>query len=248
MIASNIEAYKKSISDKTYQGRKLAENLRKDVPNDLVGKDQRFHIFIEKMSQLQKSEARRDRKRKQALARMKASPLTSMAPLKICLAEYSKMTVGGFDCHLLAKSLGLLNAAISSRGNKPRLWSDYALHELDTSWRFEKVLADIKFGLGGSAGDDPHSVFFSAANMADVSRQLGELGYKNTELLPLWFAKIDAMLADKYVQDSVSFEQAVFGGMKGFVPRHYIYRGFENDEEFREHLQTLIDWKTSPER
>jgi hypothetical protein len=32
--------------------------------------------------------------------------------------------------------------------------------------------------------------------MANTARNLGELGYKNTELLPLWFAKIDRMLQE----------------------------------------------------
>ena len=216
------------------------------MPPDMVSKEQRFQVFIEKMSQLQKSEKQQDRKRRAALARMKTSLLMSMAPLKTCLSEYSKMTARGFDCYLLANSLRMVNQAVTARGNKPKLYTDYAIHELDTSWRMEKVLADVKFGLGGSTGHDPHSVFFSSYNMADVSRQLGELGYKNTELIPLWFAKIDAMLADKYVEDAVSLEQAVYGGMKNFVPRHYVYRGFEDNQEFREHMQTLIDWKTDP--
>jgi hypothetical protein len=32
--------------------------------------------------------------------------------------------------------------------------------------------------------------------MAKSARILGELGYKNTQLLPLWFAKIDRMLQE----------------------------------------------------
>ena len=60
----------------------------------------------------------------------------------------------------------------------------------------EKVFQDLKFGLVGLKEDDPYSVFFSSYSMADISRQLGELGYKNTDLLPFWFAKMDAMLSD----------------------------------------------------
>ena len=48
---------------------------------------------------------------------------------------------------------------------------------------------DIRFGL------DPNpNVFFSPYNLAGVSRELGELGYKNTELMPMWFDKIESML------------------------------------------------------
>lgn len=64
--------------------------------------------------------------------------------------------------------------------------------------------------------------------MASVARNLGEIGYKNTEIMPLWFNKIEAMLAAKDNEDyiegaKVSFEQAMFGGLKNYKPRHYIY-------------------------
>ena len=60
---------------------------------------------------------------------------------------------------------------------------------MDNSWRMDKVTEDIRFGL------DPNpNVFFSPYNLAGVSRELGELGYKNTELMPMWFDKIESML------------------------------------------------------
>ena len=31
----------------------------------------------------------------------------------------------------------------------------------------------------------------------------------------------------------------VFGSFKNFKPRHYIFSGFESDQEFQSHLQTL---------
>ena len=201
-------------------------------------------MFIEKMAQLRSSELRLARRREEALHRMRTSIFQTMTPMKVILAEYSKMTTRGFDCYLLAKSLRIVNDTISARGNSPKLWSDYSIYEMDTSWRFEKVFQDVKFGLAGPNGNDPSFAYFSAPHMAEVSRQLGELGYKNTELVPLWFAKIDALIADEYVHQGVSFGQAVYGGMKGFVPRHYIYRGFEDSMEFKEHMQTLIDWNT----
>jgi hypothetical protein len=44
----------------------------------------------------------------------------------------------------------------------------------------DKIAEDIKFGLTNE------TVFFSPNNMARSSRQLGELGYKNTELISIW--------------------------------------------------------------
>ena len=208
----------------------------------MVQRKQRFEIFIEKMSQLQKNEERAARKRKAALDRMNASVLMSMTPLKACLSEYIAMTTRGFDCQFLADSLRMINQAVSARGNVPKVGKDYSITDLDVSWRMEKLFQDLRFGLSGPKGNDPHSVFFSSYNMAEISRQLGELGYKNTDLLPLWFAKLDAMLEDVKVEQKLDFEQAVYGGMKNFVPRHYIYQGYEENAEFKEHMQTLMEW------
>jgi hypothetical protein len=124
----------------------------------------------------------------------------------------------------------------------PKLNKDYSVFDFDVSWRMEKVFQDLKFGLAGLKGDDPYSVFFSSYNMAEISRQLGELGYKNTDLLPLWFAKIDAMLEELKHEQILDFDHAVYGGMKNFVPRHYVYKGFEENSEFKEHMQTLLEW------
>jgi len=69
-----------------------------------------------------------------------------------------------------------------------------------------KVTEDIKFGL------DPNpNIFFSPYNMASVARNLGEIGYKNTEIMPMWFDKIEAMLGGTdnkdYIEGAkVSFE------------------------------------------
>ena len=104
----------------------------------------------------------------------------------------------------------------------------------------DKLTNDIKFGL------DPNpNIFFSPYNLADVSRQLGDLGYKNTDLMPLWFDKLESMLKQhseqSYIEGArVPFEQAMFGSQKGFVARHYIYQGFANSDEFSDHIDTLL--------
>lgn len=43
----------------------------------------------------------------------------------------------------------------------------------------------------------------------------------------------------------LSFNQAVYGGFKNFLPRHYIFKGFENSEEFNSYLQILLDWQNT---
>ena len=41
----------------------------------------------------------------------------------------------------------------------------------------------------------------------------------------------------------MNFKDAVYGGPKGFVDRHYVFKGFQNSEEFNEYLQILMDWE-----
>ena len=103
----------------------------------------------------------------------------------------------------------------------------------------DKVAEDLKFGL------DPNpTVFFSPYNLARVSRELGTLGYKNNDLMPMWFDKIDSMLKEHSREDyidgaKVDLEKAMFGGLQGFTPRHYIYQGWATSEEFSQLVMTL---------
>ena len=112
----------------------------------------------------------------------------SLKPIVTCLKEYSRLSNKGFDCGVLAESLKRLNQVVAAGGNDPLTFNDYSLSEMDQSWRMDKVTEDLKFGLSPNP-----NVFFSPYNLGRVSRELGELGYKNTELMHLWFDKIDAV-------------------------------------------------------
>lgn len=120
---------------------------------------------------------------------MANAPLMSETPIKLILSEYNKMTSQGFDGRIMNGSLKHLVQAVQGRGNKPRVFNDYSLPELDTSQRMNKLAEDLKFAL---TSEQP----FSSHLFASSSRYLGDLGYKNTELLPLWFVKIDQMLKE----------------------------------------------------
>jgi hypothetical protein len=52
----------------------------------------------------------------------------------------------------------------------------------------EKVAEDIKFGLTNDF------VFFSPHNMGRASRELGQLGYKNTEIIRTWLKTLHVKL------------------------------------------------------
>lgn len=157
-------------------------------PFDKFEREQRYELFITKMLQLQKSERRFDAKAQKAYKRMQFSPLISQTPIKSVLSEYNKLTVRGFDCDVLANSLKYLSQTIQAKGNCPKVYADYSLPEMDISWRFDKVSSDVKFALQND------TQFFSATNMALSSRHLGDIGYKNTEMISIWFDKLDRML------------------------------------------------------
>jgi hypothetical protein len=57
-----------------------------------------------------------------------------------------------------------------------KVFADYSIAEMDQSWRMEKIDLDLKFALTSD------NSFFSPTNMGRISRKLGEVGYKNTEL------------------------------------------------------------------
>ena len=112
---------------------------------------------------------------------------------------------------------------------------------MDQSWRLQKLVDDLKFGLKPTQ-------FFAPQHLSQVSQGLGELGFKSTELIPMIFEKLNVQLDERQLgtkteQHSLNFNDAVYGGPKGFVDRHYVFKGFQNSEEFNEYLQILMDWE-----
>lgn len=84
----------------------------------------------------------------------------------------------------------------------------------------DKVASDINFAL-----KQENNTFFSPYNMARASRQLGHLGYKNTELIENWLQNLPSILngANQNATAMPDFESVVFGSFKNFKPRHYIF-------------------------
>ena len=116
---------------------------------------------------------------------MRTAILNSQTPVRLILSEYNKLTSRGFNCEVLANSLEHLQTTLHARGNSPKVYADYSSSEMDLSWRMEKVAMDLKFGLTSE------NAYFSSNNMGRISRNLGEIGYKNTELISLWVEIIE---------------------------------------------------------
>lgn len=54
--------------------------------------------------------------------------------------------------------------------------------------------------------------------------------------MPLFFEKIKALIKERETGEKanpeLTFNQAVYGGYKNMLPRHYVFKGFQNSSEF----------------
>ena len=65
--------------------------------------------------------------------------------------------------------------------------------------------------------------------------------------MPQFFNKINALIKERETGQKenppLTFNQAVYGGFKNFLPRHYVFKGFENSQDFDQHVKILLDWE-----
>lgn len=57
------------------------------------------------------------------------------------------MTARGFDSELVTETLKSVDNALRARGYRPRVMNDYSMGELEQSWRMQKLMDDVIFGL-----------------------------------------------------------------------------------------------------
>ena len=81
-------------------------------------------------------------------------------------------------------------------------------------------------------------MYFNHHFLGQTSRQLGAIGYKDAELIQKFFDKIHKMIAERdnnsadLNKEGLSFKDAVYGTFSKFVPRHYVFEGFQSSQEF----------------
>ena len=68
--------------------------------------------------------------------------------------------------------------------------------------------------------------------MGQASRQLGDIGYKDCQLIKQYFSKLESMLDERdngrKEKQPLNFEKVVYGNFANFVPRHYVFDGFDS--------------------
>jgi hypothetical protein len=80
-------------------------------------------------------------------------------------------------------------------------------------------------------------MYFNHYYMGQASRHLGDIGFKDTEIIAKSFAKLNAVLDEKEAggikpKEPLNYEKVVYGNFKNFAPAHYIFDGFQSSEEF----------------
>ena len=68
---------------------------------------------------------------------MESAYMNGRKPLKDILTHYAKTSVRGFDSSLVTSTLEILRKTLRARGNEPRPYEDYNMHEFDQSWRMQ---------------------------------------------------------------------------------------------------------------
>jgi hypothetical protein len=76
---------------------------------------------------------------------------------------------------------------------------------------------------------------------------LGDFGYKDVDIIQRSFEKLNQMLDERnqgriHIRGPEYLEE-VYGSYKNLMPKHYVYDGFQDNAEFKQHLTTLLEWK-----
>ena len=142
------------------------------------------------MEQLITAEERWAKREENTVTQMQSSFVNSRKPLKNILYHYNKAAVRGFESSLVTKTLEQLNMTLKARGNNPRAYEDYTVREFDISWRMQMLSEHIKEALGDR-------MYFNHHFMGRTARQLGEIGYKDAELIQKYFDKLNKMIEQR---------------------------------------------------
>ena len=173
---------------------------------------------------------------------MQNSVLQSPTPIRDCLSGYNRLSRKKYSPDSILESLNLLNKTIKAKGPLD-VYADYSVTEMDISWRMAKMADDIIFAC-------QEEQYFSPWHMQQSARIMGEIGYKNNDMIAAQIQKVEFMLAERETDQlrkplDRTWEQTVYGGMENLYPKHYVYNGFQDNEEFMQHVKTILDWETS---
>lgn len=183
-------------------------------------KNLRFLKFCDQMSKLNKQQ---EENQNAALIRnynLKFAALASTEPMREILNHYMNHRTD-YSVELITESFEYLgNVAAELQGKFPE--KDMTLSELHESWQFTQLLNDFKLAINGQE-------YMPPLQMSKCVLALAKLQYKDSD----FFQKI--------IQAFKSSDR--FGTSARDVYPDHIYSGFIQNDEFKNHLATLLEWK-----
>lgn len=151
--------------------------------------------------------------------------LSGHEPLREVLTFYSK-TRKDFSSDLVLSTLSILGKIIKS--SKIRPYMDFDPLELNSSWQFQLIIHDLKIGISGKD-------YIPPLYLAQILDALVNIKYKDAELVN----SINEFIIRQSKTPNEPLANQVY--------KDHVYSGFQNNEEFKAHIMTLVEWKARPQ-
>jgi len=195
---------------------KLYETLVKEEPEFL--QLEKFLNFVNQMSKLEQVQHEEESRVLVRDHQFKLAALTGKEPLRDILSTFinNRKDFNGED---LAACLEWLEKAARARGD--HFYTDFTKQQLFSSWQFEVIVNDLESAVEGYEQMAP-------LHIARCIEALSKLGYKNAEL----YKNLTEILSNPPEPKSSPGH------------KYHVYSGFVNNEEFQNHIKTLLAWKT----
>lgn len=199
--------------------RSLYETLKSE--ETVFEKQVKFFEFSKHMAKLEKLYLEDQQKQFLTEEKLKRIALSSKEPVRDILSLYYKSRQD-YSSQLIVDCLEYMGKIIKASDINP--YSDIGVKELRINWQFQQVMQDLSLALDSKE-------FIPPLYLARVSIALADIGYKDTEI-------VKKMLDAIRKQIDMPHEPPVRQ-----IYKHHIYSGFQDSEEFKNHLNTLLEWK-----
>ncbi|OMJ81485.1 hypothetical protein SteCoe_18053 [Stentor coeruleus] len=199
--------------------RSLYETLKSE--ETVFEKQIKFFEFSKHMAKLEKLHAEDQQKQFFTEEKLKRIALASKEPVRDILLLYYKCRED-YSSQLIVDCLEYMGKILKASDINP--YSDLGVKELPSNWQFQQVMKDLSLALDGKE-------FIPPLYLARVSIALADIGYKDTEIVK---KMLDAIRKQIEMPHEPPVRQ---------IYKHHIYSGFQDSEEFKSHVSTLLEWK-----
>ena len=217
--------------------RNLFQNYESDNTYHEID-DNKFDLFLDKMSILIKKENLRKEKIEEYSQEIKAITLQSKEPLNDLLIHYQVFrNENGFDAEAISETILTLGKTFSSRTRFHQCFSDKTHWEFINSYRFFNLVEDIKFSIVNQLS------YLNGDQLMRVIKGLKLCNYKNTELALLIQERLSSIIFNKNISFSQKYKR--FADMPGVGKKDFFHKNLyaedlTKDENFLIYVKKLM--------